>query len=71
MLCAASQGISREQFEGIKPDYARMHAASTDDAIFAVALTVPADEDGVIHSRTAVLLPLHISIKHDFPGSRC
>lgn len=41
-----TQGITREQFEGLKPDFARMHAASTDGAVFAVAVTVPADDDG-------------------------
>ena len=40
------QGISREQFEAIKPDFARLQAASTDGAVFAVAITVPADEEG-------------------------
>ena len=40
------QGITQEQFEAIKPDFARLQAASTDKAVFAVAITVPADEEG-------------------------
>jgi len=45
-LGSASQGLSRKQFEAIQPDFGRMHAASTDGAVFAVALTVQADEEG-------------------------
>jgi len=41
-----SQGLSRKQFEAIQPDFGRMHAASTDGSVFAVALTVQADEEG-------------------------
>ncbi len=41
------QGMSRKQFEAIQPDTGRMLAASTDGSIFAVALTVQADDEGV------------------------
>ena len=46
MVAGTLQGLSRKQFEAIRPDFGRMHAASTDGAVFAVALTVQADEAG-------------------------
>ena len=41
------QGINRQKFEAIRQDTDRMLAASTDGAIFAVALTMLADDEGV------------------------
>ena len=49
------QGISRRRFEAIQPDFARMRAASVDDSVFGVALTVQADDEGAATARTWML----------------
>ena len=52
----ATQGMSRKQFEAIRPDFGRMHAASTDGSVFAVALTTQADEEGAIAAKTCAAM---------------
>ena len=49
------QGMSRQQFEAIQPDTGRMLAASTDGSIFAVALTVQADNEGATSLQLCLL----------------
>ena len=55
IVIVAPQGIRRKQFEAIRPDLARMQAASTDGSVFALALTVQADEEGAVTICTGCL----------------
>ena len=40
------QGISRQQFEALQPQYGPLHEARPDGSVFAVAITALADSRG-------------------------